>query len=186
MPPPQVAEQGPHSPVFHLQVTESSKQIMAQRNWPEAQRSASHPCCSKTRKTSLCRRESETSSCFTKRCLVWLAMQSMSPTPEANPQLQNTCYSGNAELSLRGRFISMAFGFLTSAKTLCLEWNTKKELKQKKTKQTKNKQTKKRKMSRSAKSSSHKLNNPSCSSHHPKQMSPNWDLNLPANYAQLS
>lgn len=35
MPPPQVAEQGPHSPVFHLQVTESSKQIMAQLNGME-------------------------------------------------------------------------------------------------------------------------------------------------------
>lgn len=75
----------------------------------------------------LCRTESETSSYFTKRCPAWLAMQSMSSTPKANDQLQNTCHSGNAELSLRGSFISMAFGFLTSAKILCLEWNTKEE-----------------------------------------------------------
>lgn len=78
-------------------------------------------------KCLLCRTESETSSYFTKHCPPWLAVQSMSPTPKANAQLQNTRYSGNAELSLRGSFISMAFGFLTSAKILCLEWNTKEE-----------------------------------------------------------
>lgn len=123
VPPPQLAEQGPHSPVFHLQGTEpSTKKKVSPAKLPRGrEESVQHPCRNQAGMMPLCRRESEASSHWTERAqLNWQC--------RALVLLQRHISSYKTLVSLemqssprRGRSLSTVFGLLMSAKISCLE-----------------------------------------------------------------
>lgn len=122
VPPPQVAEQDPHSPVFHLQVTESTKKKVSPAKLPGGtEESVPHPYRNQTGMMSLCRIESEASSHLTKRAQLNWQCRALVPLQRHISSYKTLVSLEMQSSPRRGRSLSMGFGLLMSAKMLCLE-----------------------------------------------------------------